>query len=487
MAGSGRDSTSRATVSKPSASKVLAVLALLAVVHAAAEAREPMPAAPLTQSQLVARYLDAYVLPAQVIADLQAAARDREAAAMLAAPDLALQERATSGPDGSAVTLSASLEFPLIDPTRSLEVALAMNGSSMTGVEALEERRSDLRSFLVLLVQLEHAEDTAAQLREVLATVRRVRPSWVVTADGAADDPEGGADAIRLDELEPATDARFAMADLATIERQTFALRREIADASGVRSAQTGPILRDLSVLRVPGDPLLDVDDDAAVRACVHASVSVRRARLLAERRRLTRDRERSSALPSLTLRVEGGMSSSGARDPASASAGLHIGMTIPTWEVMTGALNVSGSSSGFEQELNLGWPNRYRDPPPDPTVGAKDDVGADAGAVEDQVYRDLLDTLATLADLRFRLAAVRALELRMEPVWRARAQREDMAAIEAARQRMATAVKRIDLEASIRFYRLDVAYLCRPLASLAAPSRTMAQAAPEFRFRADP
>lgn len=357
------------------------------------------------------------------------------------------------------VSLKASLELPLVDPTRSLEVALAMNGSSMTDVEVSDERRSALRSFLVLLVQLEHDEDTATQLRDVLTIVRRARPAWLAADDGLYE--------VRLEELEAATDARFALADLRAVERQIRSLRREIADTSGVRSAQTLPISSDLSGLRVPGSDPLEANDEAALSTCVHTSVPAERARLLARWRNLTRERDRSSALPSLTLQIEGGLGSSGARDPASGSASLSLGMQIPTWEGMTGALNISASPSGAEQELSLGWPNRYRDPRPSQTVDVEADVVAAAG----HVHRDLLETLATLADLRSRLAAVEVLELRMEPLWRSRTQGGDMAAIEAAQQRMAASMKRIDLEASIRLYRLDVAYVCRSITSLTTTS----------------
>lgn len=454
-----RASISRASPPWASASKVFAILALVAASCTPTEAREPLVATPLTQSQLVVGFLESYVLPGAVAADLESAARHSAAAALLAVPDLSFQERAASGQDGSMVSLKAALELPLVDPIRALEVALAMNGSSMTDVEVSDERRSALRSFLVLLVQLEHGEDTATQLRDVLTIVRRARPAWL-----AADND---LDALLLEELEAATDARFALADLRAVERQTRSLRREIAEASGVPSAQTRPISSDLSGLRVRGSDPLDVDDAAALSTCVHTSLPARRARLLAQWRNLTQERDRSSALPSLTLRIEGGLSSSGARGPASGSASLSLSMQIPTWEVMTGALNISASPSGAEQELSLGWPNRYRDPRPSQTV----DVEADVAAATDQVHRDLLETLATLADLRSRLAAVEVLELRMEPLWRSRTQGDDMAAIEAAQQRMAASMKRIDLAASIRLYRLDVAHVCGSMASVTSAS----------------
>lgn len=413
----------------------------------------------LTQSQLVSAFLDSYVLPDSVLADLESADRATATAALLAAPDLSFQERATLGQDASMASLRASLELPLIDPTRSLEVAMALTGSDMTDVEVVEERDSALRNFLTLLVQLEHAEDTTAQLRDVLTTVRRVRPAWLA-ADGGLED-------VPLEELEAATDARFASTDLATVERQTRELRRRIAETSGMHSAQTRPILSDLLGLRVPGGEALDIDDEAALRACVHASVPVRRARLLAQWRNLTSDRDRSSALPSLTLRVEAALGSNGAPGPASGSASLSVGMQIPTWQVMTGSLHVSGSPWGAEQELSLGWPNRYRDPQPGKAV----DVEADVATAADLARRDLLEAIATIADLRSGFLAVEVLLLRMEPLWRSRAQGDDTDAIEAAHQRMAASMKRIDIETSIRLYRLDVAYMCQNLAPVSSAS----------------
>lgn len=438
-----------------SISTILSALTLAVFVLARAEAREPEVGTPLTQSQLVAGFLDSYLLPDSVLAEVANAERDTATAALLAAPDLSLQQRASLGREGSMASLKASLDLALIDPTRSLDVALAFNGSTMTNVEVLEERRSALRSFLALLVRLEHAEDTSAQLQDVLTTVRRVRPSWL-SADVRSEE-------VRLDELEAATDARFALTDLETVERQTRDLRRDVAKASGMRSAQTRPILRDLRGFRVPTSDATVVDDETTLRACVYASVPVQRARLLAQWRNLTRDRDRSASLPSLTLRLEGALESIGAPGPASGSASLSLGMRIPTWQGMTGALDVSGSLAGAEQELSLGWPNRYRDPPPGTVV----DVEAEVAAAADQANRDLLEDLATLADLRFKFSAVEALQLRMEPVWRSRAQGDDLAAIEAAHQRLAASMKRIDLEASIRLYRLDVAYVCQQLAPL--------------------
>lgn len=411
-------------------------------------AREPMPPTPLTQSQLVSAFMDHYQLPEELASELRRAAVLSASARLLGAPDLALRQRSELRSEGARASVSASLELPIVAPSLPLEAAIAEVGEALTMLDVADARMTATRAFLELLVRLQHAEDSTALVADALRVVRRTRPGWLATSERA--------EPVRLAELPAATDARLAEADLRALQRQVTGLRRAIAEHTGLGAATDRDILPDLPVLRVRAS-IPSAADSESIQACLGTAMSVRRSRTVARWNALQRDREAVDGSPVLSLRIAGTYDAAGEGPALAGSATLGLSMRVPSWSPITSAFSLDVGPDGAEQDLDVGWPNRQRDPPPAPRTEPDTDLSLAVRELE----RALQEHLASIQDLRDRLHALDELRLRTRPLMLATDQEDALMPIDAARQLAKVGLQLVDLEAALRLEQVDLALAC--------------------------
>lgn len=401
-------------------------------------------------------------------------------------PSLRLTEAGTVGWDGSVgLALDGALSLALWAPDVTADRRLTALRLALTERQLAAQRRSELHDTLaraselaLAIRQLHHLDVLAAALardaagpsgRATSATVgAALRRTRIETALRVAGRRALARQALGLrDELQStlAVELPELVRRPASGAGDVVASRSEPGDADGVRSADpaAAPGLRASAEPRGTqgASPLPFGAADLDPVRCLAGSDAVALARLQRLERRAGAALREARSATHVSLELGGGIELGSADLDASAGslaatpgllpsarARLALAVRLPPWQPVSGAAAVSAGSSGVEQRLSFGWPNREPAARPDPRAG--EDVLADTRR---RVRVQLSELAAQEAELGRRAGLLaRALALAGGPALADAALRADLA------------LELASVDHALALTQLDAALLCGAL-----------------------